>query len=135
MAPPRTALEIAVEHARLCREIARLTEAYHIRLGAGDESGSEEFGERRLALLEALVGLERPVEVSPGDAEALRASRQESAEAIARTLALDREVTALLGDRLGALRTHLGALRQRRESLARYQGRGPFSASFADRIG
>lgn len=135
MARAWTALETAGEAARLCSEAARLTEAFHARLSLGDDSGCEEFVGRRSEILDSLIALDGPREAPAADGDTLRAFRRESAEAIVRTLALDREVTALLQHRLAALRDHLTTLRRRRETLERYRSAPPRTPSFADRIG
>jgi hypothetical protein len=135
MATERTALDIASEEAWLCGEAARLTEAFHARLALGDDSGCEEFMDRRSEILDRLIALDPPHEARVTDDDVLRAYRRESAEAIIRTLALDREVTALLEDRLTSLRGRMEMLRRRRESLDRYRTGAPRSASYADRLG
>jgi len=134
---------IAVEEARLFAEATRLTEAFHERLRAGDDSGSEAFVERRSEILARLAELdgpegdatEGPFEGDPVDSDAVRSCRRQGVESIQRLLELDREVTALLQARLAGLRTHLVALGQRRQALDGYRGRAPISPAYADRIG
>jgi hypothetical protein len=135
-APASRALGIAVEEARLFAEATRLTEAFHERLRAGDDSGSEEFVGRRSEILARLAALDRPADGDDATAtDAVRVCRRQGVESIERLLALDREVTALLQARLAGLRAHLVALAQRRRALDGYRAHGPVSAAYADRIG
>lgn len=135
MATDRTPIDIASEEAWLCGEAARLTEAFHARLVLGDDSGCEEFMDRRSQILDRLIALDPPRDARAADDDVLGAYRRESAAAIIKTLALDREVTAMLEDRLASLRGRMEMLRRRRESLDRYRSAAPRTASYADRIG
>jgi hypothetical protein len=128
-------LGAAVEEARLFAEATRLTEAFHERLQAGDDSGSEAFVERRSEILARLAELDGPSEDDLADPDAVRSCRRQGVESIQRLLELDREVTALLQARLAGLRTHLLALGQRRQALDGYRGRAPVSPAYADWIG
>jgi hypothetical protein len=132
------ALGVAVEEAELFAEATRLTEAFHERLRAGDDSGSEEFVGRRSEILARLADLDRPADDAvsdPAGIDAVRRCRRQGVESIERLLALDREVTALLQARLAGLRAHLIALAQRRQALDGYRAHAPVSPAYADHVG
>lgn len=132
MNPSSVAAALA-EHARLYGKALRLTEEFCARLRGGDDSGGEAFSRDRAAIFEQISRMDRASEAGAGESDTHRAYRRESAAAIERLLALDRELLTMLEERKDQIGRELAGLGRGRRTLAAYRGSTPLSPAFVDR--
>jgi hypothetical protein len=118
------------------RDALRLTEAFCAELRAGEEGDGEAFARHREEILAGIPTLPAsPGRAGAADPVGAERVRRESAQAIERILALDREIVDRLEARKADIRRKLEVVKTGRRTLQSYRGPAPTVRAAVNHLG